>query len=342
MHKTLLAVVAAGLLAFGVVGASAQTIDFESLAPGTSWQNPPNNPGDVVFSQDDINMSVEEFFVLPGGTQFGVATVVPAGSPFSPNGTQALNTNSINVKFDLSALPEPAALVNIEYVDMDGNVNFQINGTPLQNVPDLNMVVPPARFNVNVSPNSILVERAGGPAITSVLIGGQEFGIDNVTVRTREEPPPPPPPPPPPTSGYVYSVKFVCGASDADPKDFPIVEPGFYATEINIHNYRLEDVEINKHALILVEQGEAVGREPEFVQVSGTDAIVLPLNTATMDDCVRIAEITGADTSVLTIGYLVLQSTQEIKVDAVYTTTGFEAGSAPPRVDVERVRGNKL
>ncbi|ETX00348.1 MAG: hypothetical protein ETSY1_11505 [Candidatus Entotheonella factor] len=167
-------------------------------------------------------------------------------------------------------------------------------------------------------------------------IGGQEFGLDNVTVRTREEPPPPPP------AGYVYSVKFVCGASDANPQEIPIAEPGFYATEINIHNYRLEDVDIRKAVIILVEGGEGVGREPNFAQVSGTDAISLPPNTATMDDCVRIAEITGVDTSVLTIGYLVLQSSQDIKVDAVYTTTGFEPGLFPPHVEVERIRGNQL
>ncbi|PON15117.1 hypothetical protein C2W62_25550 [Candidatus Entotheonella serta] len=98
MHKTLLAVVAAGLIAFGGAVVSAQTIDFESLPPGTSWQNPPNNPGDVVFSQDDIDMSVEEFFDLSGGNNFGVATIVPAGDALSPNGTQALNTANINVK----------------------------------------------------------------------------------------------------------------------------------------------------------------------------------------------------------------------------------------------------
>ncbi len=340
MHKTLLAFVAAGLLAFGGAGVSAQTIDFETLVPGTSWQNPPNNPGDVVFSQDNIDMSVEEFLVLPAGSTFGAAVIVPPGDPFSPNGTQALSTNSINVKFDLSSLPNAAALVNIEYVQMGGNVNFQIDDTPLQNVPNLNAVVAPAGFRVVVSPTSILVELDGASAITSVLIGGQELGIDNVTVRTNEDPPPPPPPPP--TSGYVYSVKFICGAAEAGPDQIPIVEPGFYATEINIHNYRPEGVDVGKEVITLVEQGEAVGREPAFAGVSGNDGIGLPPNTATMDDCVRIAEITGLDTSVLTIGYLVLRSAQEIKVDAVYTTTGFDAGVFPPQVDVERVEGDLL
>ncbi len=337
MHKAFLALAAASLLALGAVGASAQTIDFESLAPATMWQNPANPPGSVVFTQDNIDMSVEQFFFFPfgSGDTFNVAAIVPAGDQFSPNGSQALHTNNINVRFDLSALPEPAVLVSIEYVDLGGNENFQLNGEPLQSVSDLGAVTVPPGYTVTVSPTTILVESTPANPITSLLIGGQEFGIDNVTVRTREEPPLP-------EESYVYSVKFVCGSADVDPRERPIVEPGFYATEINIHNYRPEDVEIRKEFLILVEDGEAIGREPESVGVRGTDAIALAPNTATMDDCVRVAEITGVDTSILTIGYLVLRSTQAINVDAVYTTTGFEAGRFPPRIEVENVEGDKL
>lgn len=138
---------------------------------------------------------------------------------------------------------------------------------------------------------------------------------------------------------FAYSVKFVCGVSESDPQK-SIVQPGFYSTEINISNYRFEDVEIRKKFLILVQDGEAIGREPEFVQPSGEDAIVLPTMTATMDDCVRVSEITGVDTSILTIGYLLLYSTQDINVDAVYTATGREGQSLS--IDVERVEGDRL
>ncbi|ETX00347.1 MAG: hypothetical protein ETSY1_11500 [Candidatus Entotheonella factor] len=141
---------------------------------------------------------------------------------------------------------------------------------------------------------------------------------------------------------WSYSVKFVCGAAQTDPREIPIVEPGFYATEINIHNYRPEPVEIRKQVILIVQDNEAVGREPNFVGVSGEDGIALPPNTATMDDCLRIREIAGVDTSNLTIGYLVLQSTQEINVDAVYTTTGGEAGQFPPSIEVERIEGDQI
>lgn len=138
---------------------------------------------------------------------------------------------------------------------------------------------------------------------------------------------------------YSYSVKFVCGKA-GDFGERPIVRPGMYATEINIHNYNWEDVSIRKHVLVLVRDGEAVGREPKYVKVSGEDGIGLPPETATMDDCQRIAEITGIDTSVLTIGYLHLIATRDVAVDAVYTAGGFD--EAGPSIEVERVEANRL
>ncbi len=141
---------------------------------------------------------------------------------------------------------------------------------------------------------------------------------------------------------WSYSVKFVCGAAQTSPREIPTVEPGFYATEINIHNYRPEPVDIRKQVLFLVQDNEAVGREPNFVEVGGQDGISLPPNTATMDDCLRIREIAGVDTSNLTIGFLVLQSTQEINVDAVYATAGGDGGQFPPSIEVERVEGDRL
>ncbi|ETX00349.1 MAG: hypothetical protein ETSY1_11510 [Candidatus Entotheonella factor] len=119
MHKTFLAFVAASLLALGVTGVSAQTVDFETVPVGTTWQSPPNFPGEVVLTQNNIDMSVEDFLV-GGVNTFGVARIVPGGDPFAPSGTQALHTNTINVKFDFSALP-PVVLVHLEYVDLGGS-----------------------------------------------------------------------------------------------------------------------------------------------------------------------------------------------------------------------------
>ncbi|ETX05955.1 MAG: hypothetical protein ETSY2_19995 [Candidatus Entotheonella gemina] len=175
MHKTLLAFVVASLIALGVTGVPAQTVDFETVPVGTTWQNPPDIPGDVVLTQNNIAMSVEEFFVN-GVNTFGVARIVPGGDPFAPSGTHALHTNTINVKFDFAALP-PVVLAHFEYVDLGGIKNFQINNTPLQEIPNLNAIVSPAGFTVVVTANNVTVESVGGTPITSLLIGGQEDSV---------------------------------------------------------------------------------------------------------------------------------------------------------------------
>ncbi len=86
---------------------------------------------------------------------------------------------------------------------------------------------------------------------------------------------------------FVYSVKFVCGVNETNPQG-AIVEPGIYATEINIHNYRPEGVEVKKEVLILVENGEAIGREPQSVGVRGRRYRVDPTATMTIARFERI------------------------------------------------------
>jgi len=38
-------------------------------------------------------------------------------------------------------------------------------------------------------------------------------------------------------------------------------------------------------------QDKVIGREPELTGIRGQDAITLPPNTATMDDCYRIGQL---------------------------------------------------
>ena len=138
-----------------------------------------------------------------------------------------------------------------------------------------------------------------------------------------------------------YSVKFVCGLQESDELRDGMVRPGIYATEINIHNYHDTRVEVRKHILPVVIKGEARGREPRYVRVQAQDAIVLPPNTATMDDSFRLAELLYGSPPPqplpLTIGYLEIVSTRPLAIDAVYTVSDREGRTVA--VDVERVEG---
>ena len=142
-------------------------------------------------------------------------------------------------------------------------------------------------------------------------------------------------------SVYTYSVKFVCGIQQDDPEGCLTVRPGAYATEINIHNFKDSEAVIEKYVLPVVIFGEVAGREPKFVEPRAKDRIVLPPNTATMDDCCRISELLlghpPLGPSPLTIGFLVIVSSQELNVAAVYTASDLRSGSIS--IDVEQVVG---
>jgi hypothetical protein len=141
---------------------------------------------------------------------------------------------------------------------------------------------------------------------------------------------------------YSYSVKFVCGTQEAADGCccLPAVRPGSYATEINIHNYHpYQWAWIEKHALPVVFAGMPQGREPRTVGIKASDRLLLPPNSATMDDCCRIGELLYAAAppagQPLNVGFLEIVSNVEIKVTAVYTMTNRESSSVS--IDVEDV-----
>jgi hypothetical protein len=144
---------------------------------------------------------------------------------------------------------------------------------------------------------------------------------------------------------YSYSVKFVCGVQEEDPPDrrcLPGVRPGIYATEINIHNYHDQPVSLEKFVLPLVLTGSPRGREPDLVTVQAKDRINLPPNSATMDDCCRIAELLLGSPAPgrlpLAIGLLEIVSPVELHVTAVYTATNTR-GVPSVSIDVEQIAG---
>jgi len=142
----------------------------------------------------------------------------------------------------------------------------------------------------------------------------------------------------PPTE-FVYSAKFICGEQPACGCECTSVRPGRYATEINIHNYGLKEVAIHKRFIPLVLAGAPVGREPRVAAPRAEDKIVLPPQTATMDDCCRISEILfggeAASPIPITIGFLEITSNGPIAVTAVYTATGL--GSGGVSIEVEQI-----
>jgi hypothetical protein len=138
-------------------------------------------------------------------------------------------------------------------------------------------------------------------------------------------------------SAFIYSAKFICGEQPDCGCECTSVLPGRYATEINIHNFGLKPVEIQKRFIPLVLAGAPIGREPRTAGVRAEDRIVLPPQAATMDDCCRIGELLfggeAASPLPITIGFLEITSSGPIAVTAVYTARGLEAAAVSIRVE---------
>lgn len=130
---------------------------------------------------------------------------------------------------------------------------------------------------------------------------------------------------------FVYSVKFICGTQELCGCECTPVQPGVYATEINIHNYSLKEVQLVKRFIPVVLAGAPAGLEPRVAKVRAEDRIVIPAQSATMDDCCRISELLfGGDAPSpmpLTIGLMEITASQEVAVNAVYTTSDLKDGS---------------
>jgi len=148
---------------------------------------------------------------------------------------------------------------------------------------------------------------------------------------------------------WSFSAKFVCGEQLADQAGQPItgepvVQPGSYATEINIHNpHYLGPIQIRQKALLLVDRGEPVGRAPTTAQPHAFSPLfALPDDGATMMDCNGIWALlnpgtTPPTTMPLMIGYLVIVSPANLDVVGVTTATTATSNLEPAGIAIASV-----
>ncbi len=181
-------VAAAVAIAASTTHAMTATVDFESLAPGTQFGGPPlpNAPGDLAFVENGIGVHVDNF-TLGGFVGFNNVEIGGFTDPDFP--TTPATINNLRLDFDISGLG-PVTGAAFDYVDYGGDENLVINGTVLE-LPDFGSAPPiVAGVNVSVVPPAVgtpgTVSLAG--PITSLAIGGQELGIDDVRFRVVPEP----------------------------------------------------------------------------------------------------------------------------------------------------------
>jgi hypothetical protein len=153
---------------------------------------------------------------------------------------------------------------------------------------------------------------------------------------------------------WSYAAKFVCGfqrpaAAGQVPPGEPILKPGNYASEINIHNPAYKEVPLRKKFLVLVRGQEAV-REPQTTKPLTVTKMTLGPDYAMMDDCNNLWTIIYPNVALpspmpVFIGYLVILSPLELDVDVVYTANAPGDLAVTPTgvsIDVERVSGKRV
>jgi hypothetical protein len=163
-------------------------VDFESLPAGKTWGSsatPSTPPGTLLFSDSGIDVSINEFQLPGAGKSYGFAKIDLAGTG------QNMRLNNVVMTLDFARLPRPVRNITIEYVDLGGSANIAVNGNPPLSgalstlpstvAPNVFLLVTRTPVTGGVHGKIILL----GP-ITSLTIGGQEFWIDNVTVRDCE------------------------------------------------------------------------------------------------------------------------------------------------------------
>jgi hypothetical protein len=157
---------------------------------------------------------------------------------------------------------------------------------------------------------------------------------------------------------YVYAAKFLCGELKPVPAsqgEGP-VEPGSYATAINVHNPHSFRVGIRKKAILLFD-----ARNPEH-------AVERPLPPVHRDcpvikelgpdwgleiDCRDIREVlladasgqTGPPTPTFIKGWVVIETLSDVPLDvvAVYTVAPLGTkGQQPVSISTDRVPGNRV
>jgi hypothetical protein len=158
-------------------------VDFEApLMVGTKYGTPTHNPGDVIFTSNNIPVTVHDFkFTGTGGT-FNLASIDLATAVFGSG--QMMRSNNINLGFDFSGLAFNAMTVRFDFLDLGGSENISVNGSPIF-AGELT-AAPGSIGGVTFAVSSTPV--AGGKrgtvtltgAVKDLRIGGQEFWIDNL------------------------------------------------------------------------------------------------------------------------------------------------------------------
>jgi hypothetical protein len=163
------------------------------------------------------------------------------------------------------------------------------------------------------------------------------------------------PPWPPQRFHYVYAAKFLCGIFKPSGREGP-VEPGSYATAINVHNPQAHPVAVRKKAILLYNgerPEEALERPTPPARAEETVVRELGPDWGLEIDCADIRAVLlrdatgqpGPPAPVFIKGWVVVETLADAPLDvvAVYTVNSEErAVQVAPSIVIDRVPGARV
>lgn len=182
-------------LLFSALSLPAQQacLDFEDFPAGPAFGPVLNNtPGDTLFEQDGLIAIARKIEYLNGNTGFGNAAIEGANVNWLDGNFLFMGNNALELQY-----PNGVQQVCFDFFDGGGEENFSVNGSDvavLTGFPDIaGMDFPGVEVTVTLdsSSNNTFLS-AGTVCITgevfSLLVGGQEFGVDNVCATPFDNP----------------------------------------------------------------------------------------------------------------------------------------------------------
>ncbi|HYW13929.1 MAG TPA: hypothetical protein VE871_18340 [Longimicrobium sp.] len=167
-----------------LAGGAPLCVKFTPPPPGTIWGSPVGHvPGQLVHTENAIDVLVQPFHWLGGGGSFNYAEIdLP---PVAFGSGQVALTNNINLQFYFGNITWIPTKVYFDYLDLGGHENLSVNGSAFY-IGDI-AAAPPVLGgrNVNVTSFPVFGGTTGrvtiwGGSIKHITTGGQEYYIDNV------------------------------------------------------------------------------------------------------------------------------------------------------------------
>jgi len=169
-------------------------VDFEPpLNLGTQYGQPAgHNPGDVVFTTNNIPVTVENFDNTATNSVFNVAFIDSPPHTFGKG--QTIRLNNISLMSDFSGLGFDPSKLTFDFLDAGGTESLSDENGVLSFVGDFSSVpasIGGMSITVSATPiynsQNVIIAQKGTVTLTGnvkkLLIGGQELWIDHVCAQ---------------------------------------------------------------------------------------------------------------------------------------------------------------